>query len=245
MIFFLFIGPPGAGKGTVARLLMKIFKRIFYLSSGDLLRENIKNSTPLGKQAESHMKKAELVPDELVIAMIEDAVVRLLGTNTKIDAVILDGFPRTPKQADALLDAYVNATFKCVYFDVPDEVLVQRVVDHWYCPNCQATYSYQLHPSVVTSGCCPSCQVEIIRRFDDTEEKIIARLQEFHRITAPLIASFETNPRICFKKLDGEEGPHALALMAGAHLFPRIEPINETEIPSNGAILQELQYANV
>jgi adenylate kinase len=140
---FVFLGPPGSGKGTQAlRLADKL--SVAHLSTGDILRNAVKAGTQLGKQAESYMTKGELVPDHLLVSLIESKV-----TAGDLDGgFILDGFPRTVPQAASLEEMFRKNKVSLdavILFDVSDEEVVRRLSGRWFCPRCQATYNYPAH----------------------------------------------------------------------------------------------------
>ena len=170
----VFLGPPGAGKGTQAQRLAEE-KGFIHISTGDLLREAVKKGTPLGKKAKEYMDRGELVPDHLIVEMIKE----------KIPAegnVILDGFPRTVAQAEAL-EAMLAGMGKLVdaviLFDVPDEVVIERLSGRRVDPKTGKVYHIKYNP--------PPEGVEVIQRDDDREEVIKKRLEVYRKQTAPLI----------------------------------------------------------
>lgn len=180
----ILVGPPGAGKGTQAESIKKKYD-IAHISTGDILRANVKAGTELGKTAKEYMDVGSLVPDDLIIAMIE---LRLQEPDTK-NGFLLDGFPRTRRQAEALdellgrlgisLDAVVE-------LDVSDEVVIKRLSSRRVCRQCGEIYNILTKPAG-TEGVCDICGGEVIRRDDDKESVIRSRLSVFHEQTAPLI----------------------------------------------------------
>ncbi len=182
------LGPPGAGKGTQATQIAEKYK-IPHISTGDIFRRNVKEGTPLGKKAQEYMSKGELVPDDLVIALVED---RLTEEDCK-NGFLLDGFPRTVYQAEKF-DAYLkekNAVIdKVLDIDVEKEILIDRMIGRRVCKNCGATYHVKNMPSK-KDGVCDSCGGDIYQRADDTLETVTNRLQVYNKQTSPLIEYYE------------------------------------------------------
>ncbi len=177
----VFLGAPGAGKGTQAKKLAQDMN-LKHISTGDILREEIKKETHLGKKAKEYMDRGELVPDELIIAMIEQALPEDLG-------VILDGFPRTVAQAQALdemLRKHHKSVSCALLFEVEDEVIVERLSGRRVCPNCGAIYHVKYSPPKV-DNVCDVCSTSLIQRDDDKEEVIRRRLKVYKEQTAPVI----------------------------------------------------------
>lgn len=175
----IFLGAPGAGKGTQAEIVAKK-AAIPTISTGVILREAIKNKTPLGVSAQSYIEKGQLVPDELVIDILTD---RLSQDDCK-NGYILDGFPRTIAQAEAL--DKMNITIdKVVNIYVPDDKIVERLAGRRSCSGCGATYHVVYNPS--KDGVhCSNCGKELTQRSDDKPETILNRLEVYHSQTAPL-----------------------------------------------------------
>ena len=167
------LGAPGAGKGTQADLLKNKYGLV-HISTGDIFRENLKSNTPLGLQAKVFMDKGELVPDEIVMNMVGDKL-NSLGEN---QGFMLDGFPRTVKQAEFLQGkAKLDAV---ILFNVPDEEIVKRLTARRMCKSC-GSITNSSHDK------CPKCQGELFVRDDDHEDVIKSRLKTFHEQTEPLI----------------------------------------------------------
>lgn len=178
------LGPPGAGKGTQADYIIKKYN-IPHISTGDIFRENIKNNTELGKKAKSYMDKGLLVPDELVIDLVED---RIKKDDAK-DGFLLDGFPRTVAQAvslDAILDAEGDKLSKVINISVEPEILIKRACGRRICKTCGATYHVEFNPPKV-SGICDNDGTKLIQRDDDNEETVKKRIEVYFDQTAPLI----------------------------------------------------------
>ncbi|MES9967820.1 MAG: adenylate kinase [Sedimenticola sp.] len=185
----ILLGAPGAGKGTVAKMLTAIDGSV-QISTGDILRGAVKEGTELGKQAEAFMKAGDLVPDELIMGIMKE---RLQEDDCK-SGYLLDGFPRTIPQAEQLkellaeigdeLDAAVN-------LDVPREVILDRLTTRRTCVGCGAIYNVKSMPPKV-EGVCDKCGAEVVQRDDETEEAISNRLDVYNEKTAPL-ADFYRN----------------------------------------------------
>ena len=173
----VFLGPPGAGKGTQASFVCERLA-IPHISTGDMLRSAIANGTPTGLQAKVFMDAGKLVPDEVLIAMVSER----LNAADCANGYLLDGFPRTVAQAEALKG--ISAPDYAVNVDVPDEKLLARLTGRRVCAKCAGTFHVsQLNGASV----CPVCGGELIQRKDDTPETISNRLSVYHTQTAPLI----------------------------------------------------------
>ncbi len=184
----ILLGPPGAGKGTQAQMLMEHY-RIPQISTGDILRSAVKQGTPLGKQAKAFMDKGELVPDEVVIGIIDQ---RLREADCK-NGFILDGFPRTTPQAEALetiLAKIEKPLDHVVNIEVDSEELVRRLTGRRTCKNCGAMFHVAFHPPV-KEDICDRCGGPLYQREDDREETIRTRLKEYEKQTAPLIRYYQ------------------------------------------------------
>ena len=180
----LLMGPPGAGKGTQATNLVKEFT-ISHISTGDMFRAAIKAGTELGKQAKACIDAGNLVPDEITIGIVRE---RLSQDDCK-KGFILDGFPRTVEQADALTEILSDLGLKLksvLDVNVPSADLVERAVGRRICKSCGATYHIKFNPSKV-EGVCDECGGELFQRPDDTEETMKNRLSVYDAQTKPLI----------------------------------------------------------
>ena len=180
----IMLGAPGAGKGTQAKMLADKYM-IPHISTGDIFRANIKNGTELGQKAKTYMDQGLLVPDELVCDLVVDRVQQ----DDCAKGYILDGFPRTIPQAEALDAALANIGAKIDYavnVEVPDENIVNRMSGRRACVACGATYHIVYNPTKV-EGVCDRCEKELILRDDDKPETVIKRLNVYHEQTQPLI----------------------------------------------------------
>lgn len=180
----ILVGPPGAGKGTQAEKIVAKH-HVAHISTGDMLRANVRGGTELGKNAKAYMDAGKLVPDELIIAMMRDR----LAQNDCADGFLLDGFPRTVAQAEALdgLLVEMGLSLDCVVLlEVPDQVVVERLCGRRGCKQCGAIYHVTFKPSAETNR-CDLCGGELFQRDDDREEVIRQRLQVYQEQTAPLV----------------------------------------------------------
>jgi adenylate kinase len=180
----IIFGPPGAGKGTQASRLVEEFG-FQYIATGDILREAIAKKTPLGRKASEYMNAGQLVPDEVMIPIVEE---RLSGGG-RGDGFLLDGFPRTVRQARMLDEATMRngiTVEKAIYLKTSRNVIVQRLSGRRVCPRCAATYHVQNIPPKVP-GVCDRCGTALVQRKDDQEEAIVRRLEEYKRQTADVI----------------------------------------------------------
>ena len=175
----ILMGAPGAGKGTQSEIISEKFN-IPAISTGDILRRAIKNETELGKMAKSYIDAGNLVPDEVVIGLIKDC---LFGDTCK-NGFILDGFPRTIAQAEAL-DAIGVKIDAVVSYDVADEIIVDRMSKRRMCPDCGMSYHLDFKPSK-DNKTCDKCGAELYVRKDDAPETVLARLKNYHIQTEPL-----------------------------------------------------------
>lgn len=178
------LGAPGAGKGTQAKKIAAKYN-IPHISTGDIFRANIKNGTELGKKAKTYMDQGLLVPDELVVDLVVDRV----NQEDCQAGYVLDGFPRTIPQAEALDKALAEQNQKldfAINVDVPDENIVHRMGGRRVCVGCGATYHLEYAPTKV-EGICDVCGGELILRDDDKPETVKKRLDVYHEQTQPLI----------------------------------------------------------
>jgi adenylate kinase len=174
-----FIGPPGAGKGTQAKLAAKTLG-LLHLSTGDMLRSAVKAGTKLGKEAESYMKAGKLVPDSLVLEVLKE---RLKQPDTA-KGFILDGFPRNAQQAKAL--AEIVPLDMAIYFDVPLDALIVRLVERRTCPKCERIYNLKTQPPL-KGMTCDVDGATLVHRADDTQVAVTTRFEVYQKETEPLL----------------------------------------------------------
>ncbi len=198
-MYIIFLGAPGAGKGTQAAIMAKELNLV-PIASGDLFRQAIEQRTELAMQAKSYMEKGKLVPDEITIQMVLE---RLSAPDCESGA-ILDGFPRNLKQAKALdraLAKQAKAVDKMVYIKVSEEEVTRRLSGRWICRNCQAPYHSTDSPPKIW-GKCDRCGGELYQRSDDTPSTVKERLKVYFAETAPLIDYYTQSGKLL--EIDGE-----------------------------------------
>ena len=194
------LGPPGAGKGTQAVVLAEEW-RIPHISTGDMFRKAVKDGTTMGKKAKEYMDQGLLVPDEVVVGIVAER----LEQEDVADGFILDGFPRTVAQADALTEILqtagttLNAAVNIV---VPEEILVKRLSGRRVCRSCGATYHVEFTPPT-DENVCDKCGGELYQRDDDKEETVRKRLTEYIEKTSPLVAYYAGKGIL--RNIDGSE----------------------------------------
>ena len=184
----ILMGSPGAGKGTHAKILSKRFS-IVHIATGDLLRARVQDGSELGKRAKQVMEQGQLVPDDIVIEMIRE---RLRESDAK-NGFILDGFPRTTAQAEALEKMLKELKLKLdivLDFDVSEEVVIKRLSGRRVCPKCNANYHVPNIPPKL-DGICDVCGSTLIQRKDDDSKTVLERLKVYRKQTAPLIDYYE------------------------------------------------------
>ena len=188
--YIVLLGPPGAGKGTQAQIIAEKYELV-HVSSGDLFRENLKNETELGKLAQTFMKRGELVPDDVTIAMVRDRLSRPDCRN----GALLDGFPRTPAQAEALaemLKEFSGRVNLVPFISVPPEILVERLSGRWTCRSNGHVFHEKFNPPA-EAGFCDLDGSELYQRDDDKPETVKNRIKVYQDQTAPLIAFYKEN----------------------------------------------------
>jgi len=188
--YIVLLGPPGAGKGTQAQIIAEKYELV-HVSSGDLFRENLKNETELGKLAQTFMKRGELVPDDVTIAMVRDRLSRPDCRN----GALLDGFPRTPAQAEALaemLKEFSGSVNLVPFISVPSDVLIERLSGRWTCKANGHVFHEKFNPPAI-AGVCDLDGSELYQRDDDKPETVKNRIKVYHNQTAPLIAFYKEN----------------------------------------------------
>ena len=198
-MYIIFLGAPGAGKGTQAAIVSEKMS-LAHIASGDLFRQALEQGTELGLQAKAYMEKGQLVPDEITIKMVLE---RLARPDCQT-GVILDGFPRNLQQAEALdkaLNEQAGSIDKVVYIKVSEEELLRRLGGRWICRNCQAPYHIVDSPPKL-AGKCDVCGGELYQRPDDTIETAKKRLEVYFAQTAPLIEYYTRAGKLL--EIDGE-----------------------------------------
>ena len=194
----IFLGPPGVGKGTQADFIAQKYG-IPKLSTGDLLREAVAKETPLGQKAKGYMNRGELVPDDVVIGLVEEK----LGSPACQKGFLLDGFPRTVTQADQLstyLTSRGENLDRVVYFSLSKDEIVRRISGRRSCPDCKAVYHLESIPPK-REGICDTCGKSLIQRNDDKPETIESRLAVYQEQTTPLIEYYKA--KNILSELDG------------------------------------------
>lgn len=187
--FYVLIGPPGAGKGTQAKIIAEKYGLV-HISSGDLFRENLKNETELGKLAQGFMARGELVPDDVTIGMVRDRISRPDCKN----GALLDGFPRTPAQADALavmLKEFDGKVELVPLIDVPAQTLIDRLSGRWSCRAQGHVFHEKFNPPQV-AGICDIDGSELYQREDDQRSTVENRIKVYTQQTAPLIEYYQS-----------------------------------------------------
>lgn len=200
------LGAPGAGKGTAAERV-RVAAGYTHVSTGDMLREAVRLASPLGQEAEGYMKRGALVPDELMIRLVEG----LLGAGGPDAAYLFDGFPRTIRQADLLDEAIERLGGKLarvIFLDCPREVLIQRLTGRRICRACGANF-HMTNMAPKKAGVCDQCGGELYQRPDDHESTIISRLDVFNQKTEGLIARYERQGLL--SRVDSSAGAERLA----------------------------------
>ena len=189
-MIIVMLGAPGSGKGTVAKLLTETLN-IEHISTGDMFREEIKSGSELGKELENYMSDGKLVPDDVVIKILDERLSRPTAQN----GVVLDGFPRTKIQAEHLKEL-LNAKGKkinvAIQLNIPDEDIIYRTVKRRICSNkdCGAIYNLEFNKPK-QEGICDICGSKLYRREDDNEETVKRRIDTYHKRSEPIIKYFE------------------------------------------------------
>ena len=193
------MGPPGSGKGTRAKIIGKMYD-IPVITTGDMLREAVSEGTELGKQAEGYMKKGELVRDDIVIGIVEER----MGKSDLDRGFILDGFPRSVRQAEALdriLNKLETMIDTVLYIDAKPETILERLSLRRSCSNCGAIY-HLIYKPPENEGACNECGGELFHRDDDREEIILHRFEVYEKQTYPILERYENRGKV--QRMDGE-----------------------------------------
>lgn len=198
----IFLGPPGSGKGTQAKIIASK-SSAKHISTGDILREAVAAGTDLGMKAKKFMDAGELVPDEVLLGLVQD----VLSDKQTAEAFILDGFPRTIPQAEGLEDIFDKLGLKldwAVLLDVPDQAIVDRLTARIFCADCKADYNLKTKPPKV-EGVCDVCgSTRLVQRDDDKQEVIENRLKVYHETTEPIVEFYDKNSVL--KRIPGDRG---------------------------------------
>ncbi len=221
----ILLGAPGAGKGTQAVRLAETMD-MPHISTGDLFRANLGEGTPLGEKARAFMDQGELVPDELVLEMLFDRVAK----EDCAKGYLLDGFPRTLGQADALGHRLGELQPTVVNIDVPDEAIEKRIVDRRSCKDCGTIYHLSFHPPQ-KDGICDKCSGTLTQRKDDTKEVVRTRLQEYHEKTQPLVDYYTLRSGLC--TVDGQNAPDDVFIASLACLG--VNPVEQEAMQSDSS----------
>ncbi len=198
----ILLGPPGAGKGTQAEKISAHYA-IPHVSTGDIFRENLRKGTELGLKAKEYMDRGELVPDEVVIDIVKDR----LSTPDCRGGFILDGFPRTVAQADALKDMLSSLGMHIdhvINIQVPQDVVVKRLTARRTCSSCGSVYHLLYNPPQ-EEGVCDECGGELYQRDDDSRETVLSRLEEYEKKTQPLSEYYRREGLL--RDIDGSAEP--------------------------------------
>lgn len=205
------LGPLGAGKGTQAKFISEEFG-LPHVATGDLLRAHRVRGTDLGRQAQAFMDSGALVPDDVVITMVRDRV----SQPDAADGVLLDGFPRTVAQAEALDGQFQQmgrSIRHVLYLDVPSDKLVQRLSGRWTCRRCQATYHESNNPPR-TAGVCDACGGELYQREDDKPDVVTARLKTYLENTVPVVEYYRRQGKL--REINGNQEIAAVTAISRA-----------------------------
>ena len=198
LLKIILLGPPGAGKGTQAKSISEAYS-IPHISTGDIFRKNISGKTPLGVEAKGYMDRGQLVPDELTINLVKD---RLQNEDCE-DGFLLDGFPRTVKQAEAL-DSFLNENGNSIdvalLIDVPFSFILERMTGRRVCTDCGASFHIKFNPPKI-GGKCDLCGGNLMQRKDDCEDTVNERLDVYEKQTQPLIEYYKNGNIL--KTVDG------------------------------------------
>jgi len=200
-MFLVFLGAPGAGKGTQAAVISRKLG-LAHIASGDLFRQAVEKGTELGKSVKNYMDKGALVPDEVTIQLISER----LNEPDCMSGCVFDGFPRTIEQAralDKMLASRGEAIDKAIYIAVPEKELLQRLSGRWICRKCQTPYHQVTSPPKVT-GKCDKCGGDLYQRSDDTEETVRERLKVYFAQTTPVLDYYKAESELV--AMDGNRG---------------------------------------
>jgi len=213
-MYIVFLGAPGAGKGTQASRVAKKMS-LAHIATGDLFRQALEKGTEQAKRAKPYIESGKLVPDEITIQMVLERI----SAPDCTGGVIFDGFPRNLKQAEALdkaLEGQGKAIDRVVYIKVSEKVLIERLGGRWICRKCQTPYHALYSPPKV-AGKCDKCGGELYQRADDTPETVKNRLVVFHAETAPLIDYYSKKRKLLEVEGEGSEEEVESRIVAALH----------------------------
>jgi adenylate kinase len=185
----ILFGAPGAGKGSQAKYLVKEFG-FKHISTGDILRAEVKKGTDLGKRIALLIDKGQLVDDNTILELLQ------VNLDVKSNSYIFDGYPRNIAQAETLCkEMLFESDVVAIYFDIDVKVLVERIVNRLVCPDCQAIYNRISHPPK-TGTICDYCNCQLYQRHDDNEETVVNRMNVFHEVTSPVLDFFKERKKL-------------------------------------------------
>ncbi|MGB9637834.1 MAG: adenylate kinase family protein [bacterium] len=184
MQILILFGPPGSGKGTQVNKIIQYYPNSISISTGDILRENIKNNTELGKLANNYICKGLLVPDEIINSMIENKFNQIQNNNIKF--IILDGYPRSINQLYFLLKLIPKDVIKTIYLKIDLQEVIKRITYRRICPNCNKIY-HLIYNKPKNNETCDNCNTKLIQREDDKEEVVVNRFNVYNSQTLPII----------------------------------------------------------
>ena len=201
------LGPPGGGKGTQAKKIVEEFG-FSHFSTGDALREEVSNQTEIGKKAKAIMESGELVPDELLGAMVKGRIENAVGSK----GIILDGYPRTVSQAEFLATFTSDMKVAAVNIAVDQDLIIKRLSGRRFCQKCGTIYNISFSPPV-KDGICDKCGIELSRRKDDYEDVIRERLRVYDKKTQPVVDYYENSG--AYFEVDGNKAPEEVFTKIG------------------------------
>ncbi|MCX7871153.1 MAG: nucleoside monophosphate kinase [bacterium] len=205
MLVLILFGPPGSGKGTQANTILQNYPNSIYISTGDILRENIKKNTELGKLAENYISKGLLVPDEVINSMIQNKFQEINNSNHSKNnkLLILDGYPRSINQLKFLLNLVPINCIKSVYLKLNLEEVIKRIVYRRICLKCNRIY-HLIYNKPKNNETCDICNEKLHQRSDDKEEIVINRYNVYMNSTLPILQEFKEN-NISFLEIDANQ----------------------------------------
>ncbi len=205
MLVLILFGAPGSGKGTQANIILQNYPNSIYISTGDILRENIRNNTDLGKLAENYISKGLLVPDEIINSMIQAKFQEINNNNNSKNnkLLILDGYPRSIDQLNFLLNLISIKSIKSVYLKLNLEQVIKRIVYRRICLKCNKIY-HLIYNKPKNNEICDICNTKLYQRTDDKEEVVISRYNVYINSTLPILQEFKKN-NISILEIDADQ----------------------------------------